>query len=110
AEEIERRSANSLPEVAEVLAHHYACTPHADKAFLCLSMAGKKCLDIYSLDESERYLRQALRLLESAPQCANDRAEADVVANLLQVMFNKSDFAEVKRLAERYMPRLEAMG
>src|SRR5262249_14428112 len=55
AEEIERRSANSLPEVAEVLAHHYACTAHADRAFFYLSMAGRKCLDIYSLDESERY-------------------------------------------------------
>ena len=35
AKEIERRSANRLPEVAETLANHYASTSRADKAFHC---------------------------------------------------------------------------
>src|SRR5208282_1227570 len=59
ADEIERLSANRLPEVAETLAYHYGCTSRADKAFLYLAMAAKKCLDIYSLDEADRYARQA---------------------------------------------------
>ena len=42
AEEIERRSGNRLPEVAEVLAHHYEHTEHANKAFAYLALAGKK--------------------------------------------------------------------
>ena len=67
AEEIERRSANRLPEVAETLAYHYTSTSRTDKAFLYLAMAAKKCLDIHSLDEADRYARQALDLLETKP-------------------------------------------
>ena len=58
AGEIERRSANRLPEVAETLAYHYASTSRTDKAFLYLAMAAKKCLDIHSLDEADRYARR----------------------------------------------------
>ena len=110
ADEIERRSANRLPEVAETLAYHYASTKRADKAFLYLAMAAKKCLDIHSLDEADGYARQALGLLESNPSCAGDLAVADVMANHLQILYEKSDFLEIKRVAERYMPQLEAMG
>ena len=64
AEQIEFRSANRLGEVAEVLAHHYALTPRADKAFRYLGLAGRKGLDRYSIDEAQRFLRQALNLFE----------------------------------------------
>jgi tetratricopeptide (TPR) repeat protein len=110
ADEIERLSANRLPEVAETLAYHYGCTSRADKAFLYLAMAAKKCLDIYSLDEADGYARLALDLLEAHPDCAGDQVVAEVVANLLHISYGKSDVLELKRLAERYMPRLEAMG
>ena len=110
ADEIERRGANRLPEVAETLAYHYASTTRADKAFLYLAMAAKKCLDIHSLDEADGYARQALVLLESNPSCAQDLAVADVMANHFQILYEKSDFLEIKRVAERYMPELEAMG
>ena len=88
AEEIERRSANRLPEVAEALAHHYAATSRADKAFRYLAMAAKKCLDIYSIEEAEEYARQALLLLELQMNTgASDLAVADVVAQLLADRF-----------------------
>jgi tetratricopeptide (TPR) repeat protein len=110
ADEIERRSANRLPEVAETLAYHYASTARTDKAFLYLAMAAKKCLDIHSLDEADGYARQALDLLESNPICANDLAVADVMANHIHILYEKSAFLEIKRVAQRYMPQLEAMG
>jgi tetratricopeptide (TPR) repeat protein len=110
ADEIERRSANRLPEVAETLAYHYASTARTDKAFLYLAMAAKKCLDIHSLDEADAYARQALDLLESNPICANDLAVADVMANHIHILYEKSAFLEIKRVAQRYMPQLEAMG
>jgi class 3 adenylate cyclase len=110
AEEIERRSGNRLVEVAEMLAHHYGLTACADKAFLFLAMAGKKSLDVYTLDEAEGYLRQALKLRERTPECASDQATADAVVNLLQAIFFKSDFLEIKRLAQRYVPWLETLG
>jgi hypothetical protein len=110
ADEIERRSANRLPEVAETLAYHHASTSRADKAFLYLAMAAKKCLDIHSLDEADRYARQALVLHASNPDCADNLAVADVMANHLNILYEKSTFLEIKRVAERYMPQLEAMG
>ena len=110
AGEIERRSANRLPEVAETLAYQYASTSRADKAFLYLAMAAKKCLDIHSLDEADRYARQALDLLAPNPGCADNLAVADVMANHLNILYEKSAFFEIKRVAERYMPQLEAMG
>ena len=64
AEEIERRSGNRLTEVAEVLAHHYSQTDHADKAFAYLSMAGSRSLSVYSLDEATTHFTAALALLD----------------------------------------------
>lgn len=110
AEEIERRSANRLPEMAETLAYHYTSTTRADKAFFYLALAAKKCLDIHSLDEADRYARQALRLLETCPDCADQLAVADVMANHVHVLYEKSDFHELKLAAESYIPRLEAIG
>ena len=64
ANEIERRSANQPVESAEVLAHHYSRTHRSDKAFQYLALAGQKSLNSYSVEEAERFFRQALRLLE----------------------------------------------
>jgi class 3 adenylate cyclase len=110
AEEIERRSANRLPETAETLAYHYTSTPRSDKAFFYLAMAAKKCLDIHSLDEADRYARHALGLLETNPNCADDLAVADVMANHVHILYEKCDFIVLKQAAERYIPRLEAIG
>ena len=66
AEELERRGGNRLTEIAEALAHHYAETPRADKAFTYLAMAGDKSLDVYSITEAEQYYRRALAHVEIA--------------------------------------------
>jgi hypothetical protein len=62
------------------------------------------------LDEADHQFRQALRLVDSDPRCATAHAVADAVTLLLQVTFLKGDTSEVRRVAERYMPTLEAMG
>ena len=110
AEEVERRSGNRIEEVVQVLAHHYARTKLADKAFFYLSGAGRQSLEVYSLDEADRQFRQALRLLDSDPRCASAHAVADTVTFHLQVLYLKGDQREVRRVAERYLPMLEAMG
>ena len=46
-----------------------------------------------------RYARQALDLLESNPICANDLAVADVMANHIHILYEKSAFLEIKRVA-----------
>ena len=73
-------------------------------------MAAKKCLDIHSLDEADGYARQALDLLELNAICANDLAVADVMANHIHILYEKSAFLEIKRVAQRYMPQLEGNG
>ena len=80
ADEVERRSANRLVEVAETLAHHYGCTASTDKAFRYLAMAGKKSLDIYALEEAERHFERALQLVEADPVCTSDGEFADMLA------------------------------
>ena len=81
AEEIERRSGNRLAEVAEVLAHHYSQTHHADKAFAYLSMAGSKSLSVYSLDEAATHFTAALALLDKNPDCASDDQVAEFLVS-----------------------------
>lgn len=110
ADAIEQRSANRLPEVAETLAYHYGLTARADKAFRYLAMTAQKCADIYSLDEADRYARQALDLLDAHPDCAVDHDVAGLMASHLHVLYEKSNFIELRRSAERYTPRIEAMG
>jgi hypothetical protein len=110
ADAIERRGATRISEVAETLAYHFSLSARHDKAFLYCSLSGRKCLDIYSLEESERYFRKALSLLSLAPQCADDQAMATVVASLLEVLYLRGDLLGLREIAEEYIPRLQAIG
>ena len=106
---IESRSAR-LSEVVETLAHHFSLSGQNDKAFRYCSLSGRKCLDIYSLEESERYFRDALSLLTFASQSADDHARAIVVASLLEVLYLRGDLIALREVAESYIPRLQVLG
>jgi predicted ATPase len=110
AKAIERRSASRINEVAETLAYHYSLSMQHDKAFRYCSLSGRKCLDIYSLEESERYFRKALSLLSRTPQCADNQAMATVVASLLEVLYLRGDLLGLREIAEQYIPRLQTFG
>jgi class 3 adenylate cyclase len=110
ANAIELRGAARLSEVTETLAYHFSSSVQHDKAFRYCSLAGRKCLDIYSLEEAERYFRKALSLLELAAGCADDDAMATAVASLLEVLHLKGDFIGLREIAESYIPRLQALG
>ena len=103
AAEIERRSANRLVEVAEILAHHYDQTENVEKAFTYLALAGKKSLGSYSLDEAERYLERALALMEASASCTDDVGFADLLADLSSVLFWKLLPAKSIAVVERHM-------
>ncbi len=107
---IELRGATRVTEVAETLAYHFSLSARHDKAFRYCALAGRKCLDIYSLEELERYFRKALSLLDAAPQCADDQAMASVAANLLEVLYLRGDLLGLQQIAESYIPRLQALG
>jgi predicted ATPase len=110
SKEIERRGSNRLPEVAEILAHHYSHTNMADKAFAYLSMAGSKALDVYSLDEATTHLTSALSLLDQHPTCASDDdfAKFFVAYSFLLVLSNR--FKVLIDTLERHLPRIDRLG
>ena len=62
------------------------------------------------MEEAQRFLRQALTLFASNPDCADQRAAATVVVDMLEALFLKTDLPELMLLANRYLPMLEAMG
>jgi hypothetical protein len=110
ANAIERRGSANVAEFVETLAYHFSLSTKHDKAFSYCLLAGRKCLDIYSLEEAERYFRKALSLIELVPQCADDQGLATAVANLLEVLYLRGDLLGLQVAADRYIPRLQALG
>jgi class 3 adenylate cyclase/tetratricopeptide (TPR) repeat protein len=109
AQEIERRSADRTVEVAEILAHHYSFADEPDRTFHYLCLAGRKCLDVYSLEEAEQYFRRALRIYD-APTGVDGNAMAKAVVGLLEALYLAGNVLETKNIAELYIPKLENMG
>jgi tetratricopeptide (TPR) repeat protein len=108
--EIERRGGNRLPEVAEVLAHHFSHTNMTDKAFAYRLMAGSKALDVYSLDEATTHLTSALALLDKHPTCTSDNEFTKFfVAYLLLLSFGGRWKVLIDTL-ERYLSRIDRLG
>jgi class 3 adenylate cyclase len=110
AEELERRGGNRLTEIAEVLAHHYAATARADKAFTYLAMAGNKSLDTYSISEAEQYYRRALDLFEAQGNCAELQSVVLVITRLLETLILKNDHRDVGIVARKFMPIVRQAG
>jgi class 3 adenylate cyclase/tetratricopeptide (TPR) repeat protein len=107
ARQIERGHAGRTVEVAEILAHHYSYTDLFEETFSYFCLAGRKCLDIYSLEEAEQYFRRALELCE----CKVERAEkSKAVIGLLESLYLAGNVLETKRIAEHYSPHLERHG
>ena len=110
ADEIERRSANRLTEVAEELAHHYSQTDHADKAFAYLSMAGNKSLSVYSLDEAATHLGAALSLLDNNADCASDDQVAEFLVSYALLSNLNSQNENTIRVLGRHLMRVDRLG
>jgi class 3 adenylate cyclase len=108
--EIERRGGNRLPEVAEILAHHYSHTNMADKAFAYLLMAGSKALGVYSLDEAKIHLTSALALLDQHPTCASDNAFAKFFVAYSLLLSLSGRFKVLIDTLERHLPRIDRLG
>jgi hypothetical protein len=108
--EIERRGGNRLPEVVEILAHHFSQTNKADKAFAYLSMAGSKALGVYSLDEATIQLTSALALLDKYPNCASDSEFAKFFAAYSLLLALSGRWKVLIDTLERHLPRIDHLG
>ena len=110
AEEIERRNDNRLPEVAEVLAHHYSQTSNLSKCFAYLTMAGIKSLGVYSLDEAGAHFNAALAVLDKNHNCASDDQTIQFFAGYMLFLNLTAQWNFLIDVIERYLPRLNRMG
>ncbi len=110
AQEIEKRSAGRLTEVAEILAYHYSLANQPGLAFDYLCLSGRKCLGIYSLAEAEHYFRHALGSYETTSRRDKNSGMAQAAVGLLEALYLGGNVLDTKRVAEFYIPRLEAAG
>jgi class 3 adenylate cyclase len=110
AEELEHRHGNLLREVAQNLAHHYAQTTRADKAFAYSAMAAKQNLGVYSLEEAAAQCRTALSLLEQDGTCADDAALADLLADFAHILQLQFEISSLIKVVETWMSRVERLG
>ncbi len=110
AEELERRNANRLFEIAESLALHYSAAGCRDKAFTYLAMAGDKSLNVYAVQEAERYYRDALALVEADGELAPPASVVHVVVRLLETLLLKSDYRDAGVVARKFTPFLQRAG
>ena len=109
AKEIERRSGNRLNEVAEVLAHHYAQTDRAEKAFTYLSMAGSKSLSVYSLDEATTHFSAALAILDKQPDCASDDQVAEFFVPYTLLLNMSTEWFVLIDVLKRHLPHINRL-
>jgi class 3 adenylate cyclase/tetratricopeptide (TPR) repeat protein len=110
AEELERRSGNSLIEKAESLAYHFAAGEDSPKAFSYLAMAARKSLNVYAIPEAEGYFRKALAIFEQDPSCADPLLAARVVVGLLETLMLKGDYRDAGAVAAKFMPVVKQAG
>ena len=110
AEELERRSANRLFEIAETLAYHYSSAQSAGKAFAYLAMAGQKSLNVYAIHEAEQYYRQALAIFEAQNACAAPDSVAQAVVRLLETLLLKCEYRDAGQFARKFMPVVKQAG
>jgi class 3 adenylate cyclase len=110
AEELEARSGNRLPEIAQSLAHHYSQTTRADKAFAYSAMAAKQNLGVYSLEEAAAQCRTALSLVEQDSACADDVALADLLADFASVLQLQFEISSLIGIVETWMGRVDRLG
>ena len=110
ADEIERRSANRLIEVSELLAHHYAQTRNDSKAFRYLVMAGRRCLDVYSLDELDNHFSCAVELLDRNPSCASDEQVIECLVSYTRLLNINLKLRTTIDVVKRYLSRIVTRG
>lgn len=110
AQEIERRSAGRLIEVAEVLAHHFALTEQVERAVEYLTLAGEKNLRVYSLDEAEVHLEQARALAEHHVERVEQRLVLRLLTLLAELLLIQFQPRQLKQLVDRHQHLLDQVG
>ena len=110
AEAIEAQEGFQPDDAADALAYHWSRSAQTERAIKYLALAGENSLRIYSLDEAQGSLQQALDLIEANPGCVDDTELADILLLIARVLYFRSDFRALIDLVEPYLSRVEALG
>jgi len=97
-------------DAADTLAYHWSRSADPGRAVKYLSIAGENGLRIYSLEEAQNYLQQALALIDENPGCVDDTALADILLHIARVLYFQYDFKGLIELVEPYLDRVAALG
>lgn len=105
------RQDNFEPEdAADTLAYHWSRSAEPGRAVKYLSIAGENGLRIYSLEEAQNYLQQALRLIDENPGCVDDTTLADILLHIARALYFQYNFKALIELVEPYLDRVAALG
>jgi tetratricopeptide (TPR) repeat protein len=109
-EVIEKRYADTVDEISDVLVHHFEQGRLGNKAVRYMALAGHRALALLSLDEAELRLRQVIEIVEQDPDAVDDEIFAEVLIDMLHLTCWRYNFAEMLTLSQRHLPRIERFG
>ncbi|MBT3173052.1 MAG: hypothetical protein HN333_16665, partial [Rhodospirillaceae bacterium] len=110
AEAIEGQENFQLDDTADALAYHWSRSAEPGRAVQYFAIAGENGLRIYSLEEAQNHLQQALDIIEANPGCVDDTVLADILLHIARALYFQFDFRALIALADSYLSRIEALG
>ena len=75
-----------------------------------LALAGENGLRIYTLEEAQNQLQQALDIIEANPGCVDDTVLAEILLLIARALYFQFDFGALIALVKPYLERVEALG
>jgi tetratricopeptide (TPR) repeat protein len=107
---LEAQYAGHEAEVAEDLARHFEAAGETRAAARYAYVAGTKALDLFALRDAETWYGKCLSLASSERGTEDDLLFARAVVNQTQVLCWNGDFPAMVALAQRHLPRIQALG
>ncbi len=110
AEAMEAQDNFQPDDAAETLAYHWSRSAEPGRAVPYLALAGENGLRIYTLEEAQNQLQQALDIIEANPGCVDDTVLADILLLIARALYFQFDFGALIALVKPYLERVEALG
>jgi tetratricopeptide (TPR) repeat protein len=109
AASIEGQGGFQPDDAADTLAYHWSRSAEPGRAVQYLAIAGENSLRIYSLEEAQNHLQQALEIIEANPGCVDDTVLADILLHIARALYFQFNFGALIDLVEPYLERIEAL-
>jgi class 3 adenylate cyclase/tetratricopeptide (TPR) repeat protein len=106
---LETRFSGREEDIADTLAHHFTQTDLYDRAITYLTIAGRKNLQIFSLEVADGHFVQAVDLIDRHDIDMGPEFTALLLSNWLEVQQWRADFDRSIRIFEPRLPKIEAL-